>query len=211
MENFLNASLNHLHQVNGLPPPPALLAPIGQTLLQLMTPANLGKSFEVSELPHSSAIGSQWMTENDSKEEKEADATILKVLSDIAAEEMNKEDPLVAIANDPDGRAISAGISAEHPHHSTLQVPEDPAPATSKGSPAADLAPAPATSEGSPAPATSEGSPTPATSEGSPAPAPATSEGSPAPAPAPAPAPDDPLHNPVISAPSNTNEKEVEC
>jgi hypothetical protein len=60
------------------------------------------------------------------------------------------------------------------------------------------------------------------TSEGFPAPAPATSEGSPAPAPAPAteegspaptlaPAPDDPHHNPVTSAYSNTNEKEVEC
>jgi hypothetical protein len=58
MENFVNASLSHLHQVNGLPPPPALLAPINQTPLQLMPPANLGKSFKVYELPHSSAIGS---------------------------------------------------------------------------------------------------------------------------------------------------------
>jgi hypothetical protein len=51
MENFVNASLSHLHQVNGLPPPPALLAPIGQTPLHLMPPAILGKSFEVYELP----------------------------------------------------------------------------------------------------------------------------------------------------------------
>jgi hypothetical protein len=50
MENFVNASLNHLHQVTGLPPPPALLAPIGQTPLQHMPPANLGKSSEVYEL-----------------------------------------------------------------------------------------------------------------------------------------------------------------
>jgi hypothetical protein len=35
-----------------------------------MPPANLGKSSEVYELPHSLAIGSQWMTEKDSKEEK---------------------------------------------------------------------------------------------------------------------------------------------
>jgi hypothetical protein len=66
MENFLNASLCLLHQVNGLPPSPALLAPIGRTPLQLMPPANLGKPFEVYELPHSSAIGSQLMTEKDS-------------------------------------------------------------------------------------------------------------------------------------------------
>jgi hypothetical protein len=78
MENFVNASLIHLHQVNGLIPPPALLAPIGQTPLQFMPPTNLGKSSEVYELPHSSAIGSQWMIEKDSKNEKEADATILK-------------------------------------------------------------------------------------------------------------------------------------
>jgi hypothetical protein len=122
MENFLNASLSHLHQVTGLPSPPALLAPIGQTPLQLMPTANLGKSSEVYEQPHSSAIGSQWMTEKDSKEEKEADATILKVLSNIAAEETNKEDPLVATANSS----------------------ENPAPATSEGSRAADPAPAPA-------------------------------------------------------------------
>jgi hypothetical protein len=86
---------------------------------------------------------------------------------------------------------------------------------TSEGFPAP--APAPSTSEGSPAPASA-----PATSKGSPAPTLATSEGSPAPAPAPAteegspaptlaPAPDDPHHNPVTSAYSNTNEKEVEC
>jgi hypothetical protein len=62
MANFVNASLSHLHQVNSLLPPPALLAPIGQTPLQLMPPANLGKSVEVYELLHSSAIGSQWMT-----------------------------------------------------------------------------------------------------------------------------------------------------
>jgi hypothetical protein len=105
MENFVNASLSHLHQVNGLPPPPALLAPIGQTPLQLMPPANLGgKSFEVYELPHNSAIGSQWMTEKDSKEEKEADATILNVLSDIAAEETNKEDPFTT-------RSLSLSLS----------------------------------------------------------------------------------------------------
>jgi hypothetical protein len=84
--------------------------------------------------------------------------------------------------------------------------------------PAAAPTPATATSEGSPAPAppTSEGSPSPvlATSEGSPAlaPTPATSKCSLAPPDlAPALAPDDPLHNPVISAPSNTDEKEVEC
>jgi hypothetical protein len=207
MENSVNASLSHLHQVSGVPPPPALLTPIGQTPLQLMPPANLGRSSKVYELPHSSAIGSQWMTEKDSKEEKEVDATILKVLFDIAAEETNKEDPLAATTNGP----------------------KDPAPATSQGSRAVDPTPTPATSEGFPAPAlaTSEGSatPGPATSEGSPTPTPATSEGSPAPAieesspatsegspaPAPAPAPDDPLHNLVTSAPSNTDEKEVEC
>jgi hypothetical protein len=33
MENFVNASLSHLHQVTGLPPPPTLLTPIGQTPL----------------------------------------------------------------------------------------------------------------------------------------------------------------------------------
>jgi hypothetical protein len=98
MENFVNASLNHLQQVNGLPPLPALLAPIGQTPLLCMPPANLGKSSEVYELPHSSTIGSQRMIERDSKEEKEADATTLKVLSDFAAEEANKEDPLAATA-----------------------------------------------------------------------------------------------------------------
>jgi hypothetical protein len=48
-----------------------------------MPPANFGKSSEVYELPHSLAIGSQWMTEKDSKEEKEANANIIKVLSDI--------------------------------------------------------------------------------------------------------------------------------
>jgi hypothetical protein len=52
MENFVNASLSHLHQVNSLPSPSALLAPIGQTPLQLMPPTNLGKSSEVYELPH---------------------------------------------------------------------------------------------------------------------------------------------------------------
>jgi hypothetical protein len=101
MENFVNASLSHLHEVSGVPPPPALLTPIGQTPLQLMPPANLGRSSKVYELPHSSAIGSQWMTEKDSKKEKEVDATILKVLFDIAEEETNKEDPLAATANGP--------------------------------------------------------------------------------------------------------------
>jgi hypothetical protein len=72
MENFVNASLSHLHQVTGLPPPPTLLSPIGQTPLQLMPHANLGKSSKVYELPHSSVIGSQWMIEKDFKEEKEA-------------------------------------------------------------------------------------------------------------------------------------------
>jgi hypothetical protein len=70
MENFVNASLSHLHQINDLPPPPALPAPIGQTPLQLMPPANLGKSSEVYELPHSSTIGSQWMIEKDYKKKK---------------------------------------------------------------------------------------------------------------------------------------------
>jgi hypothetical protein len=70
-----------------------------------MPPANLGgKSFEVYELPHNSAIGSQWMTEKGSKEEKEADATILNVLSDIAAEETNKEDPFTT-------RSLSLSLS----------------------------------------------------------------------------------------------------
>jgi hypothetical protein len=114
-----------------------------------MAPANLGKSFEVSKLPHSSAIGSQWMTEKDSKEEKEAYATILKVLSDITTQEMNKKDPLAATINDLDGCAISVGSNAEHPRHSTLQVPEDPAPGTLEGSLAADPAHAAATSKGS--------------------------------------------------------------
>jgi hypothetical protein len=72
MENFVNASLSHLHQVNGLPPPPSPLTHVGQTPLQPMPPANFGKSSEVYELPHSLAIGSQWMTEKDSKEVKEA-------------------------------------------------------------------------------------------------------------------------------------------
>jgi hypothetical protein len=62
MENFVNVSLRHLHQVDSLPPPLTLLAHIGQTPLQLMPLANLGKSSKVYELPHSSAIGSQWMT-----------------------------------------------------------------------------------------------------------------------------------------------------
>jgi hypothetical protein len=97
---------------------------------------------------------------------------------------------LAATANDPDGRAISADSSAKHPWHSTLQVLEDPAPPTSEGSPTADPAPAPAMSGGSPSPTTSKDSPAPATSEGSPTLA-----------------PDDPLHNPVISTPSNTYEK----
>jgi hypothetical protein len=187
MENFVNASLSQLHQVNSLPPPPALLAPIVHTPLQLMPPAHLGKSFEVYELPHNSGIGSQWMTEKDSKEEKEAYATILKVLYDIAAEETNKEDPLVATANGP----------------------EDLAPATSEGSRAADLAPAPAMSEGfpapSPAPATSEGSPAPATSEGSPAHAPSHSKGSPTPAPAPASSEGSPAPTPANSEGSNAS------
>jgi hypothetical protein len=195
---------------------------------------NLGKSSEVFELPHNSAIGSQWMIEKDSKEEKEANASILNVLSDIGAEEQNKEDPLAVIANNPDGCAISTGSNAEHPGHYTLQVPKDPTPATLEGSPATNPTPVVATSEGSPtvdptpavatserslvadsvsALATSEGSPalapTPATSKGSHAlaPPPATSEG--LPSPAPAPTPDDPLHNLVISVPSNTHEKEV--
>jgi hypothetical protein len=87
------------------------------------------------------------------------------VLSNIAVEEQNKEDPLSAIANDSDGRAISTGTSEEHSSHSTLQVSEDLAQATSEGSFAADPASAAATSEGSPAAdpasaaATSEGSP----------------------------------------------------
>jgi hypothetical protein len=51
MENFVNGSLSHLHQVTGSPPPPALLAPIGQTPLQLMPPTNLDKSSEIYELP----------------------------------------------------------------------------------------------------------------------------------------------------------------
>jgi hypothetical protein len=143
-----------------------------------MPPSNLGKSFEVYEPPHSSTIGSQLMTQKDSKEEKEADATILKVLFDMAAEEMDKEDPLAAMASDLDGRAISTGSSAEHPCHSTLQVPKDPA--TTEGSSAADPAPAPTMLEGSPTLA-SPPAPTPGTSEGSPAQAFATSKGSPAP------------------------------
>jgi hypothetical protein len=178
-----------------------------------MPPSNLGQSSEVPELPHSSTIGSQWMIEKDCKEEKEADAN-------------DKEDPLAAMANDLNGHAISAESSAEHPLHSTLQVLEYPAPATSEGSPAADPAPAHTMLEGSHAPAhaptTSKGSPAlaPTTSKGSPAstPAPATSKGSLALAPSlaisegsPAPTPDDPVHNVVISTPSNTDEKEVEC
>jgi hypothetical protein len=86
-------------------------------------------------LPHSSTTSSQWKTEKDSKEEKEADATILKVLSDIAAEEMNKEYLFVATGN---------GL-------------EDPALATLEGSHAVDHATGLATSEGFPAPATLEG------------------------------------------------------
>jgi hypothetical protein len=35
-----------------------------------MPPANLGKSSEVYELPHSSTIGSQWMIEKDYKKKK---------------------------------------------------------------------------------------------------------------------------------------------
>jgi hypothetical protein len=128
MENFANASLSHLHQVNGLLPPPDLLAPIVQTPLQFMPPANLGKSFEDYELPHSSTISSQWITEKDSEVKKEASATILKVLSDFAAKETNKEDPLAATTNSLD----------------------DPTLATSEGSCVADPAPTPAISEGFP-------------------------------------------------------------
>jgi hypothetical protein len=79
-------------------------------------------------------VDNRW--QKDSKEEKKADAKILKVLSDIAAEETNKEDPLTARANGP----------------------EDPAPATSEGSRAVEPTPAPTTSEGFLSPA-----PTPAT------------------------------------------------
>jgi hypothetical protein len=56
-----------------------------------MPVANLGKSSEVPELHHSSTIGSQFLrstrtlTENDSIG-KEANASILMVLSDIAVE-----------------------------------------------------------------------------------------------------------------------------
>jgi hypothetical protein len=42
VENFVNASLSHLHQANILPPLPVLLAH-GQTPLQLMPLVNLGK------------------------------------------------------------------------------------------------------------------------------------------------------------------------
>jgi hypothetical protein len=102
------------------------------------------------------------MREKNSKEEKEANTLILKVLSDIATEEQNKEDTLAATKNDLNGHAISAGSSVKHPGYSTS--------ATSEGSPAADPAPTASTSKGSSAPdrllapvvATLEGSPAPA-------------------------------------------------
>nr|XP_034601302.1 flocculation protein FLO11-like [Setaria viridis] len=127
---------------------------------------------------------------------EEANASILMVLSDIAALQHQKEDPMVETTTDLDDREVSTASTPDDLGLTTSQAKDDLGLTTLQAQEDPAVAPAPglATSEGSPAPAlglaTLEGSPAPApdrtTSEGSPGPAPAptTSEGSVAPAPA---------------------------